>query len=320
MQKFKPVHMTMNNCIEDIYQMVLKTWNVDYTWMYATSWGFGIDETAKGTIGRKIFSNRENVWRDIKTEKNLLQYTGVQIIWEKFQSINQVEQVLKKYGYVGVRADAYVCPWNAAYKKAHIEHFILLVEDKTNHFGLFDPYITQEKLVMEKSYFVEYVGEGELFYFLPERKTIQNKPSITELVKKNALEMLKTNGRRNDFDQMRRFGELVTDINEIKEEFEVSKSMQFAPIVRKMEQIMYGRTKYVEFLNKQYTKKDEPIDKAKANLIEAINDWSIIKSYIMKEQFLHFSGKQIPKFQKRLSKVILLEEETAKILARSVEE
>lgn len=160
----KPIRQEYFNCIDGVIATAAAYYQRSYELMFMGSLGFKYEPRKEGinTFGGKLAFGIHN-W----SRYALQSYHQIRVEWSEVDSYDILHdliiQNIDNRNPIGVFLDSFYCPWNPAYRKFHITHYVLMIgyEKAGTEYYCFDPHLSTElkRLPCEhlKNGFKEYI-------------------------------------------------------------------------------------------------------------------------------------------------------------------
>lgn len=138
----------------------------DYYMIFSESWGFGYTRDDK-PFGSSLYPDCQGC-RNTLLEKfhgiriEDIKYSGIDDLLEKIQSMLQYSPII-------LYCDVFDCPWNIAYKRHHIDHYVIItgLEYNSKRVIILDPYSTKDENIIDIEKIAPYSGEISTFITKP---------------------------------------------------------------------------------------------------------------------------------------------------------
>lgn len=312
----KPVRDETLNCIEGIIASVANHYSVDYRLMFLASWGFKFDILNTSNVcgvGERLG------WRTRTSEQSLIEslqkYHGYIMKNHDSLSNKQVKFLVQKeleLGYpVVTYIDGFGCPWNMAYQKSHIPHYILIIGicEEAGNYICIDPFCTDK---VEQINF-ESLGETiKRCYTCRFEYFIQKELNWKHILEENLSRLLETKEEGlNTFDRMRLFAE---EIRNMDIEYEKGKidDYNFIQILMKIKFLENSRKNIVVAL-KCLNEIQNEIDflDYEERIFYISNLWNKLKSIILKAMMILDSKLQLDRASSIAYEILRCEETLA---------
>ncbi len=278
----KPVRNADYNCFDGIVASVAKYWNLDYIIMFLSVWGFRF-ESGKGknttSMGERLDHGGKNNLIEL-----LREYHGLNIECyynsENSKILERIRAELSEGKPTAIGTDAFLCPWNPAYKKYHIPHFYLVIgiDEKERELMCIDPFCTSN---IERVPFDGFSSTVESYLvFMPENKKTREFDWRTSLSETVVFAM------ENDeaFDAMRRFANEIQSLEDLSKESDGCADLYRTLLLLRIKQLSLDRYKFREllaYLSEKYGVK-EMADYAE-NMEHAAKMWDNVVMLMAKE-------------------------------------
>ena len=146
------------SCLERPVVTVLNWLNVDYRYIFISSWTFSYNYMER-------YKGIQNVPELRSLLKNSKRYTGVCFVFKKLNVNKRISKIcyeIEQGRPVIVYIDSFWCPWYPSYKKSHIHHYVLIIgiNAEENYFICLDKHDLHKKVLLS---FDDYLkGSGEI--------------------------------------------------------------------------------------------------------------------------------------------------------------
>ncbi len=315
----KPSHEPSSNCIEDIFATLVKWKNKDCALIFSNAWSFHYKRL---NAEHELLSARIDIYREgfKQLECSVASHYGIKASWENTDDYKKIiriaETEISKGNPIGIYIDTFWCPWNIAYQKHHIPHYCLVVEVKDTEFVCVDSYISAKRELLSFKDFS--YGYGTFFTLSFEQ--VLRGPDWKSIMINAAAEAIKSDNRVNDFDNMRACANEIKIYKNMKDEFSEYDDITYAPIIRRLNYISYGRKNFAKVLLYFYKKNN--ITELK-NFAEELNGaglkWSLINNLLFKYYFEGFGEDKLENLYMRINQIADYEENVAKNLLHFAE-
>ena len=281
------------DCFEGALATIALHLNRHYEWMYLNEWKFRFNPSLVGEhyrLGLALELYRDKV-------SPLRKFHGIrycQFPCENLEALRAVlESELDRSMPLAVRVDAYYCPWDKSFGKYHNSNHIFFVngiQPQSDSFICSDPFYQEWDCLIEADKFMTmYTGQYGVF------EITQDVSPFTDGVK-IFREMLKSLFEEATFDAIQKLSEEIK-IADFTQEIENDKAVWFAPVYRRMIEIVNSRRRlprFVRFVAEQYA---GPELLYILPLLEGIcQEWQSVKDLTLK---LLLTGNSL--FQERLA-------------------
>lgn len=162
----EPVRQEYFSCIDSVVATAANYFGRPAALMFLGYMGFSYSPDKKGAY---TYADRLSYGVLRYSRYTLEQYYNIKVSWGHPGQYRVLEQVIQReLGYdrpVGTYLDSFYCPWNAAYQKFHIEHFVLIIGQDTDkgHFICLDPYASEDTYFLSVNHLKKGFGKYILF-------------------------------------------------------------------------------------------------------------------------------------------------------------
>ena len=272
--KMEPVINEYFSCHQGLLATYASYQKRDYYMMFSESWGFGYKKDDK-PFGISLYPDcqgRRNTLLDkfhgIRIEN--IKYSGMENLLEQIEAILQYSPII-------LYCDVFDCPWNIAYNRHHIDHYVLItgIEHNSKQVNILDPYSTKDENIIEIEQIASYSGEISTFITNP-MHSLTNEDYLFEITNsynyiKNSDFMQSLESFRNDFQV--RFEEVLNI--EYIDEYAI-------PLIINLRRIANQRYCYCIFLKQMIDKK--LIDSSILAIMESIADkYSLLRILLIRQ-------------------------------------
>lgn len=299
----EPIRQEYFSCIDGILATMANYFDRPYALMFMGYMGFVYvpDQQGANTFGEKLLYGIQRYSRYA-----LYTYHHVKASWhdaENYTSLHDtVVQAIKQFRPIGVYLDSFFCPWNLAYQKFHINHYVLVIGfDETDAaYICLDPYASTEKYRLPYSC----LQKGFREYILFEKDIPQNKASFSlfDILHENLYSYAYTAYFENMYHAILQFAsDLAAHIDTHLETREWNGDLQSALLFRRINNLGKNRMKFssaLHCLGDAFENDDLHNIASEAEKLR--NGWDILNSLLFR---LHLTGKESVKsiFYERLA-------------------
>lgn len=238
--EIKPITNPYLSCTQIAFATYARYNNRQYEMILSETWGFDFHDSEK-IFGESLHPGYQGRRREL-FEK----YHGIRVTDLPYESkkelCSKIYSYINKYGPMLLKCDIYNCSWNMAYRRDHVNHFIIIIgaNDQNSIVTILDPFTSEEKHEVDLN---DVANEsGILCYF-----EIVGHESISDIdVKNELIHTIEYIGASNMFEKMELFSQSIPS----KFEFDAVsiKNVYAVPLVFNLYRIMNQRYCFSLFL------------------------------------------------------------------------
>ena len=247
---FKFISKENYNCIENVMATLMLTWEREYAYMFSRNWGFTIlpSKPESDLLGYRIGGGIYNTWECLN------EFAGVATTEVSGDSDLQkqiLQNELAEGNPVIIKMDGYYAPWKDVYKKYHLRHYCLVINQSEEGCGCLDPYVNSDINLFPEEYFDLADTKCILIKVKEEKKAIDYR----QILKEAADIILMEDGGISGIGGIRAFADIFEHNADLQEEKAGYEDMIWvAPMIYQISDIGSRRLNFSETLTALYNR------------------------------------------------------------------
>lgn len=283
----KPIRRDYYSCIDGILATMANYFGKACSLMFIGYFGFEYSARKEDatSIGEKLSEGIQCYSR-----YSLHRYHNLKATWHNIDNYKKLHSIivnsLNDSIPMGVYLDSFFCPWNNAYQKFHINHYVLIIgiNDVENKYICLDPYSSEERYQLSYEFLEK--GFREYISFEDDQRSYANF-SLSNILQENFYSKEHLESIEQKYDNIMLFAcDLTKHIDIDREISPWNGDLQSTVLFRKINSIGKDRAKFAYTLRSlSYVFESSDIYYISLEVEKLCNCWDNVNSLLFKYHF-----------------------------------
>lgn len=298
----EPVRQEYFSCIDGIVATMAKFFDRPAALIFLGYMGFAYSPYK---MGAHTYADKLSYGVQRYSRYTLRQYYNIKVSWRQPGQYSVLQHVVQRElecgRPIGVYLDSFYCPWNAAYQKFHIEHFVLIIGQDTAQYICLDPYTSADTYFLPVDHLKK--GYGEYILFKAEEARDITAHTLSDILKESRYASRNVSSFEEAYKSMQQFaGDLATELDMDLETKKWRGDLQNTKLFRQINTFGKNRTKVsVSLTALGQLFQNKTLEGIAQQTAQLRRQWNHVNNLLMKFYFSRDPSLQITLRDKLLS-------------------